>query len=51
VHYNLKSVDRESSSADARVEISGDFPGSPVTLSFQFTYANDNRIAILRIRG
>lgn len=51
VHYDVKSVDREGSSADARVEISGDFPGSPVTLSFQFRYADDDRIAVLRIRG
>lgn len=51
VHYDVKSVDRDSSSADARVKISGDFPGSPVTLSFQFRYADDHRIAVLRIRG
>lgn len=51
VNYVVKSVDRDSSSANARVEISGDFPGSPVTLSFHFTYADDDRIAVLRIRG
>lgn len=44
-------MDSLGGSANARVEISGDFPGSPVTLSFQFRYADDDRIAVLRIRG
>jgi hypothetical protein len=51
VHYTVKSVNQQGSRADARVEISGTFPGSPVTLSFQFDYTDEGQIAVLRIRG
>jgi hypothetical protein len=44
VSYTVKSI-------EARAEIAGDFPGSPVTLSFQFGYAADGRIKALRITG
>lgn len=47
----VPSVRYDVQSTDARVAISGDFPGSPVTLSFHFEYADDGRIAVLRIRG
>jgi hypothetical protein len=50
VRYDVKEVERRSDVTDANVEISGDFPGSPVTLSFHFEFAGD-RIAVLRIRG
>jgi hypothetical protein len=49
VSYDVKSVERHGTSAHATVEISGEFPGSPVTLSFEFDYAPDNRIAALRV--
>lgn len=50
VHYEVRSIERATRRADARVEISGDFPGSPVELTFHFEYAPDGRIAVLRIR-
>jgi len=50
VRYDVKNVERRGDAADAAVEISGDFPGSPVTLSFHFEFTDD-RIAVLRIRG
>ncbi|GAA3422503.1 nuclear transport factor 2 family protein [Streptosporangium vulgare] len=31
-------------------DISGDFPGSPVTLRFHFEYGEDGRVRVLRIR-
>ena len=31
-------------------EISGDFPGSPVTLTFSFEDYDDEQVRILRIR-
>lgn len=34
----------------ALVDISGDFPGSPVRLTFHFTFAEDGRITYLSIR-
>ena len=51
VHYDVQHVERHGRSAQARVEISGDFPGSPVLLRFDFDYAEDDRIAALRIRA
>jgi hypothetical protein len=51
VRYDVKHVEREGSRAHARVEISGPFPGSPVTLAFEFDYADDDRIAALRIKA
>ena len=50
VRYEVVNVEREDNSADARARISGDFPGSPVQLSFHFEYTSDGRIAVLRIR-
>jgi hypothetical protein len=51
VRYDVKDVEREGNAADAQVDISGDFPGSPVMLSFHFEFATDGRIAVLRIRS
>jgi hypothetical protein len=51
VKYDVKSLAENTASADAQVDISGDFPGSPVTLSFHFEYADDSRIKVLRIRS
>jgi SnoaL-like domain len=50
VRYDVKDIERTGDAADAAVEISGDFPGSPVMLFFHFEFTDD-RIAVLRIRG
>lgn len=34
----------------ATTDISGDFPGGPVTLRFHFEYGDDGRVRVLRIR-
>lgn len=41
---------RELVGTAATVEVTGDFPGSPVTLRFDFGFTPDGRIATLRIR-
>jgi SnoaL-like domain len=51
VHYDVKRVERDGRSARAWVDISGEFPGSPVTLCFDFDFAPDDRIAVLRIKA
>jgi hypothetical protein len=51
VHYDVQHVERHGSSARARAAVSGDFPGSPVTLCFEFDYADDDRISALRIKA
>ena len=51
VKYDVKRVERGADGTTAWAEISGDFPGSPVTLTFHFTYAEDGRISTLRIRA
>jgi hypothetical protein len=51
VHYDVTSIERDGRTSNARVEVSGDFPGSPVTLSFHFEHTDDGRIAVLRIRN
>ena len=48
--YDVRSVVHDGNATVARVDISGDFPGSPVELLFSFEYADDGRIAVLRIR-
>jgi hypothetical protein len=50
VAYDVQSVERQGDTELVRAEISGDFPGSPVTLAFAFEHAADGRIAVLRIR-
>jgi SnoaL-like domain len=51
VRYDVQDLDRNGSDTLAHVAVSGDFPGSPVTLTFHFGYAEDGRISTLRIRG
>ena len=46
--YRLLGVDRWASGAALRVEVAGNFPGSPVALHQHFTLAGD-RIAALTI--
>ncbi|WP_239341215.1 hypothetical protein, partial [Frankia sp. CiP3] len=36
VTYTIKSIQRHGHGHDARAEIAGDFPGSPVELAFHF---------------
>lgn len=48
-HAEIPPVTYAVRSVDAVVEVAGEFPGSPVTLSFRFTHATDGRISDLRI--
>jgi SnoaL-like protein len=50
VRYDVLGVDAVADEYVARAEISGDFPGSPVTLTFLFTFTGDGRVATLAIR-
>jgi hypothetical protein len=50
VAYAVREVTNDGSTHVARAEISGDFPGSPVELSFRFDFAADGRIGALAIR-
>jgi hypothetical protein len=43
---DVRTVDEEHT---ARAEISGEFPGSPVVLSFRFTFTDDGHIETLAI--
>lgn len=49
VTYRVRSVEPRGAAQHAETEISGDFPGSPVTLDFDFTVDGD-RITALTIR-
>ena len=40
-HFNPVSADEREAETILSVEISGSFPGSPVTLDYHFTIAND----------
>jgi hypothetical protein len=48
VTYRVATVDTVGDRHDVRAEISGDFPGSPVTLVFELTFDGD-RIRTLHI--
>ena len=50
VHYDVLSVVESGAGSTTTAQISGDFPGSPVNLSYWFELAPDGRIAVLRIR-
>lgn len=50
VSYDVREVRSAPAGVDARVEVSGDFPGSPVGLSFHFEFAADGLITALTIR-
>lgn len=51
VTYTVTGVDLTDDGATlATADISGDFPGSPVTLRFRFEYGDDGRVRVLRIR-
>jgi hypothetical protein len=50
VAYTVHDVKTASTGHDAAVDIAGDFPGSPVSLTFHFQFAADGRITALTIR-
>jgi hypothetical protein len=50
VTYAVRDVRPAGAGHEARVDISGDFPGSPVCLTFHFEFDADGHIAALRIR-
>lgn len=50
MHYDVLSTVESGPGRVATAEISGDFPGSPVNLSYYFETAEDGRISVLRIR-
>jgi hypothetical protein len=50
VSYAVHDVAEADGGYRAAVDIAGDFPGSPVRLTFHFEFANDGRIAGLAIR-
>ena len=50
VAYTVHDVKPSSTGHDAAVDIAGDFPGSPVTLTFHFQFAPNGRITVLTIR-
>ena len=51
VSYDVLGVEMSGEGCVARAEISGEFPGSPVVLTFLFTFTDDGRIATLAIRS
>jgi hypothetical protein len=50
VTYDVQSVESEGTLRVAKVNISGDFPGSPVVLTFHFTFTAGGQISALAIR-
>lgn len=50
VKYGVEEIVPNGAGHDARVDISGDFPGSPVRLTFHFEFTADGHIALLTIR-
>ena len=49
VVYTVHDIVAADSGHDAHVDISGDFPGSPVRLTFHFEFSADGHIAALDI--
>ena len=50
VSYRVADVQESAEGRIAAVHISGDFPGSPVHLTFTFRFTDDGRISFLAIR-
>ena len=50
VTYSIREVAPNGAGHDAHVDIAGDFPGSPVMLTFHFEFDSEERIAVLTIR-
>lgn len=51
VSYTIGDVENHDRQHTAYTEIGGDFPGSPVTLAFRFTFTDDGHIQTLGIRA
>lgn len=51
VKYAVHDIRPAGPGHEARVDVSGDFPGSPVRLAFHFEFAADGHIVLLRIRA
>ena len=50
VAYTIHDVRRNDTGYDAHVDITGDFPGSPVRLTFHFEFTPDEHITLLTMR-
>jgi hypothetical protein len=50
VSYAVNDVEATDSGHTAKVDVAGDFPGSPARLTFAFEFAADGRIGALAIR-
>jgi ketosteroid isomerase-like protein len=50
VAYTALDIFTTDTGDDAHVDIAGDFPGSPVRLTFHFEFTPDGHIAALHIR-
>jgi hypothetical protein len=50
VSYAVRDMAPSDGGHVARAEIAGDFPGSPVTLAFGFTFTDDGHVQTLTIR-
>jgi hypothetical protein len=50
VTYTVKTIEQTAAGYVSRATVAGDFPGSPVDLTFTYTFADDDRIAFLAIR-
>jgi hypothetical protein len=51
VTYAVQDVQPNKTGAVAKVNISGDFPGSPVVLTFLFSFTAGGQISALAIRS
>jgi hypothetical protein len=51
VTYTVRDVQSVGDERIARAEIAGEFPGSPVTLAFGFTFTDDGHVQTLAIRA
>jgi hypothetical protein len=50
VVYRITDVEQSNDETVVTAEVSGDFPGSPVSLAFRFEDYDDEHIRTLRIR-
>jgi hypothetical protein len=50
VRYDVEDVSADGAEYTARTMVSGDFPGSPVPLTFRFRFTADGHIERLTIR-
>lgn len=50
VAYTVHDVKSTGTGHDAAVDIAGDFPGGPVSLTFHFQFAANGRIIALTVR-